>query len=166
MWGAIVILLASAAVPEGSAKRLGEVRGLIKARGASEALWSLFADDKRWDQLLDDIATGTSEWLAVAAELHPVSDAHASESLAIALQEALPRNPAGVLDLVAARSFSAPEACGNYGFGQIEDERPASVILQLVDRRIDAVARLANGSLTSARDACLKELRSLRAGLE
>lgn len=165
MWAVILLVLAGAASSPESAKRLGDVRSLIAAQGARQALSLLFTDDKKWELLLDDIATGTPGWLSVAAELRSVSDAHASETLAMAVQEALPRNPVGVLDLVAAQRFSLADACGMYGFGQIEDERPMSAILGLVDKRTEAVSRVRKSRLATVRDGCLVELKSLRADL-
>jgi hypothetical protein len=58
--------------------------------------------------------------------------------------------------------FTASQACGMYGFGQIEDERPKAVVLGLVDRRIKAVRNLRTHDLVAARDACLGELHKLR----
>ncbi len=166
MWGMILLVLVGPSAPQESAKRLGEVRGFIQANGARQALSTLFADDQRWDLMLDDIATGTQEWLSVAAELRAVSDAHAGATLAMAIQEALPRNPVGVLGLVAAQRFTVADACGMYGFGQIEDERPMRVLLGLVDKRTDAVSRVTKRGLSAVRDGCLKELRSLRVALQ
>jgi len=126
----------------------------------------MVADDARWDSLLEQVGSGTREWLAVAAQLRPVSDAHASETLDMAIQEALPHNAAGVLALVAAGVFDADSACSMYGFGQIEDERPPSEVLILVEKRIVAVSAVRTPKLASARDACLGKLKALRADLK
>jgi hypothetical protein len=166
MWAAILLALATAASSPDSTKRLAEVRGLMATRGPRQTLSSLFAQDDRWDLLLDDIATGKTDWLSVAAELRAVSDAHASETLAMAIQEALPRNPTGVLDLIATQRLEIAVACSGYGFGQIEDERPISEILGLVDKRVQAVSRVRRTSLAAARDGCLTELKSLRTSLQ
>jgi hypothetical protein len=157
-----VLSLVMTAIPQASAGRLAEVRNLIAEQGARQALWRLFDDDAAWDSLLNQIASGRRDWLSVASQLRRVSDAHASETLDMAIQEALPRNPVGVLDLVAAGAFSAQGACGMYGFGQIEDERPPPVLIRLVDRRIAAVSAVKKTSLLGVRDGCLRELESLR----
>jgi hypothetical protein len=166
VWAIIVLILATGAPREDSAARLLEVRTLIADLGPRDALRSLFQDLSRWKVLLEDIATGESEWLGVAAEFRAESDAYASETLTMAIQEALPENPTGVLQLVAAGKFDVHDACGMYGFGQIEDERPLSVILALVDKRTDAVSGIAKPELAAARDGCLWELARLRAILE
>jgi hypothetical protein len=168
MWAVIFLGLAgpadAARAPQ-SVERLGHVRSLIAAHGTRDALSLLSSDDRQWDLLLDDVATGTPGWLKVAAEFLRISDAHASETLAMAVQEALPRNPVGVLELVAAQRFNLPDACGMYGFGQIEDERPVSLILALVDKRIKAVSLVKKSSLVPVRDECLVALKRLRARL-
>ncbi len=162
----ILLALLAGPPPGGVAERLREVRALIQRQGAAHALGTLYNDDQRWDRLLDDIATGDASWLRVAADLRAVSDADASETLAMAIQEALPRNTPGVLELVANHRVSVANACGMYGFGQIEDERPLTQILGLVDKRTKLVARVTKPSLASARDACLNELRRLRKALQ
>ena len=149
---AIVALLAA-----GSGDRLVEVRDVLKVHGRGAASF-LFQDDQRWDRLLRDIATGQKEWLAIAAELRAGADGGAGETLSMAVQEALPRNPVGVLRLVSLGRFDVQGVCGNYGFGQIEDERPVSVLLGLVAKRVEAVSRVKNEDLRVARAACLDEL--------
>ena len=145
---------------------LEEVQALIAEKGPRGTIHQLFEDDERWDQFLEIIATGKKEWLTIAAQLRPATDAHASETLDMALQEALPRNPAGVLDLVATDVVSVSQVCGMYGFGQIEDERPNTVLVALVDKRIAAVSALKQPTLSGVRNACLEELQALRVLLE
>jgi len=90
-------------------------------------------------------------------------DGHQSQhSKFAAIQEALPKNPTGGLRLLSRGAVSVADACGMYGFGQIEDERPTTVVLRMVDRRIDAVGHVRAPELIAARDACVAELRSLR----
>jgi len=69
---------------------------LDHAPGAAAALSLLFDDDSKWDVVLEGVATGTPEWLSIAADLRSVSDAHATETLVMAVQEALPNSPRGV----------------------------------------------------------------------
>jgi hypothetical protein len=142
-----------------------EVRTSIAEKGARATLRALLADEERWDQLIGEIGSGKSDWLEVAVQLRTVSDAHATETLDMALQEALPANPTGVLNLVRRGAFTAHEVCGMYGFGQIEDERPVSELVLLVDRRIAAVSVIAKPELAATRNHCLDELRLLRSRL-
>lgn len=108
------------------------------------------------------IGTGEPEWLRVAQRLRPGSDAASGEILCMAVQEALPKNASGVLSLVHQGAFSVENACAMYGFGQIEDERPVSVLLGLVDLRVRAVESVRDAELALERDACLQALRKLR----
>jgi len=145
----------------GSQVSAREVQRVIDTKGAHDAVWQFFDDDEL-AAVGRGIATGAEDWLKIARELYAVSDAGASEHLVDAIQEALPKNPAGVLRLVAAGGFEITHACGGYGFGQYDDERPTTVILGLVDRRIVAVSRVRQPDLAHHRDACLTELRRLR----
>jgi len=128
-----VLLIGGGASPSSETLDAEQIRALIKKHGTREALHQIFDDLKSEMALADGIATGRREWLAIAAELRPVSDGASGETLCMSIQEALPRNPAGVLELMRGGVFGAKEACGMYGFGQIEDARPTSVILGLVD---------------------------------
>ncbi len=124
MTSILLALVLVAQTSQGSSTFLSEVRELIAAQGPKGALSTLFGDNARWEAVLGAVATGKKEWLSVAAQLRPASDAHATETLNMAIQEALPHNSVAVLELVASGIFSAHEACGMYGFGQIQDGRP------------------------------------------
>ena len=160
----MIVLAFVAFLAAGPADRLVEVRNVLKIRGRGAASF-LFSDDQRWDRLLRDIATGHKDWLAIAAELRAGADGGAGETLTMAMQEALPRNPVGVLRLVSLGRFDVG-VCGNYGFGQIEDERPVAVLLGLVAKRVEAVSRVKSEELRAARTACLDELAKLRVALK
>lgn len=162
---ALMVVVAFQSAP-GVVLRAADVRSLLTRQGADRALSLLFDDDSKWDAVLEGVATGTPEWLSVAADLRAVSDAHATETLVMAIQEALPKSPRGVLRLVTRRAFTAGDACGGYGFGQIEDERPLTLLLGLVYKRITAVSHVAGLELAAARQACLQELGMLRRDLQ
>jgi hypothetical protein len=146
--------------------RPADIQRQIAIDGPANELRFLFRDNRRWDRFLDAVATGEAPWLGVAAELRSRSDAAASETLDMAIQEALPKNPTRVLQLVSRGSFTSEGACGMYGFGQIEDERPLAVLLGLVDKRMAAVNDVHVPELAAVRDDCLRELRSLRQNLQ
>ena len=146
--------------------RAPDIQRQIAIDGPANELRYLSVDDRQWDRFLDLVATGEAPWLSVAAELRSVSDAAASETLDMAIQEALPKNPTGVLQLVSRGSFTAQGACGMYGLGQIEDERPVPVLIGLVDKRMAAVSAADAPGVAPVRDDCLRELRSLRQKLQ
>lgn len=143
-----------------------QVHELIDAKGARGAVAQLFDSDAHEMALANGIGTGESEWLRVAQRLRPGSDAASGEILCTAVQEALPKNPAGVLSLVHQGAFSVENACAMYGFGQIEDERPVPVLLGLVDVRVRAVESVRSAELALEREACLGALRKLREVLQ
>ena len=143
-----------------------KVHTLIDAVGDRAAVQQLFDSGALENAVVDGIATGGAGWLRVAERLKPASDGAAGELLSIAVQEALPKNPAGVLALVRRGAFPAIHACGNYGFGQIEHERPLSVVLRLVDRRVRAVRSVLDPRLATEQRLCIEELGKLRIALE
>ena len=159
-----ILLLGCVLSTAGEPEKLtaSSVQRLIDHQGPRATLEQLFARSE--NALADGIATGGAAWLRVAAQLRPVSDGASAEVLCMAIQEALPRNPTGVLGLVHRGVFTARDACGMYGFGQIEDQRPTAVLLGLVDGRIRAV-RGVRGDLANERDACLSDLSILRSRL-
>src|SRR5438477_12601046 len=50
-----------------------------------------------YDRVLDGVSSGDSRWLALVPRLDPGTDAGSAEFLRIAVAEAIPKNPAGVL---------------------------------------------------------------------
>jgi hypothetical protein len=78
------------------------------------------------------------------------------------MRKALPKNPKAVLKLLQKGVFTSGDVCGEYGFGQIEDERPKEVILGLIDLRVRVVTAINSSSLVEERQACLQELAKLR----
>lgn len=156
------ILIAVLAQDPGTRVELHHVQESLRSVGPKGTLRFLFDDQARWDSVLSAVGDGQDSWLEIAGALREVSDAHASETLDMAIQEALPLNPVGVLTLVEHGTFTVDGACGMYGFGQIEDERPRAVIVGLVDRRIEAVSKVQQSSLKVVTSACLAELARLR----
>ena len=137
----------------------------INREGAAAVLRRLFATLETEEALLKGIGTGGADWLLVAERLRPASDGAASLGLTFAVQDALPKNPGGVLQLVQRHAFSVEDACGGYGSGQIEDERPAGVIRSLVQTRVEAVHALRSRELAVERKACLEHLAALKGSL-
>lgn len=143
-----------------------KVHRLIDSIGPHQAIRRLFDSGDLENAVLNGIATGGAGWLHVAERLAPESDGVAGEGLCMAIQEALPKNPQGVLTLVHRGTFAVVHACGGYGFGQIEDERPTSVLLRLVDKRVQAVRAVTDAGLATEQQACLEALGNLRSVLQ
>jgi hypothetical protein len=79
------------------------------------------------------------------------------------MQDALPKCPAVILDILAkGDSFTVAEVCGNYGSGQIEDQRPKAVVLSAIRERQRLVKlATATGPSDVAKGACLDRLAKL-----
>jgi hypothetical protein len=63
-----------------------------------------------WNMVIAAISSGQAAWLAVAQGLAPGADAGSGEDLETALSTALPKNPAGVLDLTG-KTFPIADIC-------------------------------------------------------
>jgi hypothetical protein len=163
MRSVVAAILLGAASATARAASLAEVQTLIATKGADAAVRELFDGD--WEALLQSVATGSDAWLAVATELRPVTDGASSETMGMALQEALLRNPSSVLGLVAKGRLGSADVCRGYGFEQ-DPEPSTAVLIGLLDKRIKAVTAIRHSTLKVARDACLKELREFRAHLQ
>jgi hypothetical protein len=69
---------------------------------------SMFGD---YDKVLEGVSSGDARWLALVPKLDPGTDAGSAEFLLIAVAEALPKNPAGVLRFTSRLSWFR-NACG------------------------------------------------------
>lgn len=145
------------------------VAQLVGEKGAKQAVRSLFSDPLTWNDVLQGIGTGRSEWLTLAPMLRPGTDGASAEELAMAIQAALPTAPALVLKMTSiqgdAKTFPVRDACGGYGFGQIEDTRPKATILGLIRQRQGAVTKVTDAVLAERRAECLRELGRLEAAI-
>jgi hypothetical protein len=145
------------------------VAQLVGEKGSKQAVRSLFSDPLTWNDVLQGIGTGRNEWLALAPMLRPGTDGASAEELAMALQAALPIAPARVLDMTSiqddVKTFPVRDACGGYGFGQIEDTRPKTTILGLIRQRQGAVTKVTDAALAERRAECLRELGRLEAAI-
>lgn len=154
---AMVLVLACA--PSTMAQRqlrASDVLRVIERDGSPAALKRIFDDTSQSSILLRGVARGTGGWLAVAAKLRPVSDAGASEELDLAVAEALPRSPAGVLRLLPA-PFAVARICGVPFV-----EQPVAESQSYRRRALAAVVSVRDHRLRSVRDQCLDALRSAK----
>lgn len=139
-----------------------EIRARLGKEGAQQVLRDLTARLSTWDHVRAGVSSGSREWLEVAAALEPVADGGYGLSLVLAFQDALPRSPKTVLEIVrSGSSFTVFEACGGYGEGQLEDERPSEVLLGLVRERRTAVQAVIDRALSDVQRGCLAELDRL-----
>lgn len=128
------------------------VKALLAAKGGQEAVRLLFEDDNAWDSLLKGVASGRREWLLVAQELSPFTDAHASETLGMAVEEALVEAPSLTLEIFGSG------ACTGVGFADQEAESLQQVLREISKRR-KALASVSQPRLAAAKKECLALLQ-------
>jgi len=140
-----------------------DVIDMIKSKGTDAALRSLYQDESRWLELLRGIATGKTQWLAVATKLRPASDAGASEQLALAVGEALANRAGNVLS-IAVPGFTISSVCSG---PDVDDKRFDSYRLAMaaIEKRERRVRAVKNERLAAIRDRCLTELEQAKLGV-
>ncbi len=80
--------------------KLEDIRRDIQKHGPKKVVDQLAkGDGKAWLEVEQHIANGDANWIELALELRPGTDAGTGEGLVIALATALPKNPEAVLDL-------------------------------------------------------------------
>lgn len=133
----------------------GQVAAEIKAQGAKATIAKLAADDQ-WDTLSEHIVDGEPDWIALAPQLAPGSDAGSAEDLGIALAFALPKRPVEVLHAIDPGNgivLGVDRVCG---MPFIEDTVQD---LQGYKRKaIAAVRAVTDSDLQNVRQACIAAL--------
>jgi len=130
----------------------------LEARGPKvvvEELWN----GAGWDDVLWHVRSGDAEWLRVAVALHAGTDAGSSETLALALGDALDRHAAAVLRIVAP-TFGTGEICAG---PDIDHFVARDAYVAALDRRISAVSAIGEADLAADRASCLSSLKEVRA---
>lgn len=105
-----------------------------------------------YDKVLSGIASGNARWLALVPRLEPGTDAATGETLTVAVAQALPKNPAGVLRLIATKPSWA-SACS---YPMIEPT--AKETRAYFRAAVPAVRSVHEPALQSARTRCLAAL--------
>jgi hypothetical protein len=125
----------------------------IERLGASTVLSELVKNDQKFDDVLDHIESGRSEWLEVARRLKPASDAGSSLALNYSVARALLKQPERVLDLVG-RGFEIDRICTS---PFIEPEK--GVAERYERQALKILARLQQSGVTHAAE-CAVLIRS------
>lgn len=126
--------------------RLGSRRTVNELAGAG-------ADFGEYETVLDGIASGDAQWLALVPRLQPGTDAGTSESLRIAVAEALARNPTAVLRLIK-HNRAWREVCA---YPMIEPTRKEA--RNYFRAAIPAVKGVRSPALQRVKHVCLAELQ-------
>ena len=160
----LVCILAASFASADMTKQLTAVavRRLIQNLGAAAALQQMYNNERSWERLLANIATGQSEWLEIANTLFLVSDAGASEQLELAVGEALEHRPQNVLRI------SVPAlGIGICGGPDVDDHRYDSYEFSMsaIKKRQKMLLTVDAQDLRASRTACIAELEKAKAGI-
>lgn len=109
-----------------------------------------------YDKVLEGVASGDARWLALVPRLDPGTDAGSAESLRIAVAEALPRNPAGVLRFTSRLSWFR-DACAYPMIEPTDQEERAYFRVA-----IPALKAVHDPALRRPKRICLTELMKAR----
>lgn len=109
---------------------------------------------RRWDLVLDRIESGAVEWLGVAKDLSPGTDAGTSTGLRVTLARALPKNPGGVLALIDGKVITVEYLC-TAPF--IEPE--AAFLRRYLRDTKSALETLKDSTVDAYRRDCLQEIQ-------
>lgn len=112
--------------------------------------------NKGWYHVLEQIATGDTQWLDVARALYPGSDAGAAEALQIVVAEALPKAPAQVLRMLGTdyRGYEFKIVCS-----APHNEPPPGVVEAYLQQAEAALLALRVPELEERRQLCLQYIR-------
>jgi hypothetical protein len=69
----------------------------LRKESPRDVVERLFRQPGRWTAVVDGVASGQMRWLEVASLLQPGTDAHSSEELSMAIEDAFVRSPVAVL---------------------------------------------------------------------
>jgi hypothetical protein len=102
------VLLSHAALADMAPPALptpAQIHDMIAAVGATKAVGQLYQKGQ-YDEIMDKMGGGQSEWIALAPALAEGTDADTSEELSISLALALPINPEAVLQVLTIKGTS------------------------------------------------------------
>lgn len=105
-----------------------------------------------YDKVLEGVSSGEVRWLALVPRLDPGTDAGTAEFLHIAVAEALPKNPAGVLRFTS-RAWWFRDACG---YPMIEPTKRE--MRAYFKAAVPALKAVHDPALERAKRICLTEL--------
>ncbi len=151
--GGLLLPLAAFAA---AAPDLSSLQASIQANGPQKTIAELDAKDQL-EAVLGRIGEGRDEWIALAPKLSPGADGAAAEGLGIVLAQALPINPASVLQVLTEGpgNISVQRVCST---PFIETTKASDHAYD--QRAIRAVSSVADPRLAAKRDACLARLKS------
>jgi hypothetical protein len=144
----------------GAAPSAKDVEHSIRSKGTKAALAELTADEARWDELTDEMAKGSEQWLRILRDLYKVADGAAAMDLGIAASEALGTAPKTVFEILEP-SMGLDLLCNN-------DSSVGTNLagaLRLIDARRTAVRAIHDDTMGKKRDKCLALLDELESSM-
>lgn len=129
---------------------------IIKTKGAKKTVDRLTRNLESWDKTLHEISKGDPAWLEVARLLRPGTDAFMTTTLELAVANALPRNPRGVLRLIGP-SFTTMDVCTVPTL-----EASTKETLEYVNQAEIALESEIGPELDVVRKDCLAKVRNFR----
>jgi hypothetical protein len=135
----------------------------VKSRGAKAVVRELAKDWSVWDSICDKIASGDQAWLKAAAALQAGTDAGASETLDLALGEALEHDPKNVFESVG-KTMNLESICSG---PDVDNARYNSYELSMkaINLRINKVAAVKDRSLRKMSKECMHYLVESKKGI-
>lgn len=160
----LVLRLASAATAgQDEAADPEAIMQEVRGSGARVVLKGLYQDEDTWESLLARIGGGSPAWLEVATLLKTSAEGGASYELSIAVGEALAEAPEDALRALR-EAFDVETVCGEIALPS--DRKEWTDLPARIDQRVRAVAGARAPDIQAVREACLRELRALRARVQ
>ncbi len=134
------------------------VRNYLISNGAAATRHKYFACDDFEHSVYPSIESGDSEWVRLAEEMLPHSDACVAESIQSALGKAMQQAPENVLPLVDKNAMlRADRVCLPF----ISSELPKREQHAEIERSRTAIERVTDPSLGKQKEACLRFIRGV-----
>jgi hypothetical protein len=148
-------MLIAAGGADGPTRSAGSIAAEIRSEGSRPVVHRLW-DSGEFDRILEEIAAGDNEWIAISPELAAGADAGAAEGLGVALARALPKNAAAVLSVLdpGQPSISVARVCG---LPFIEVSK--SDLEHYRDQAEAALRQVHGAALADRKAVCLADLR-------
>ena len=138
-----------------------EIISATKTYGAHYVVAQLFDSDAWVRVVYPGISSGDSEWLKVAKELYPATDAGASEEMDDALSLALLKRPYAALPILKELWWHGSDTC----YFEWDSEFPNMTVREYATRLEKALEKSPNKEIVELRKSCLEGLEKTRQGL-
>jgi hypothetical protein len=159
----IIVLFWSGTVFAQATLTPASISDSISRIGASATLYHIYHNNREWAELLSGISSGSPSWIKIGLRLHDVSDAGTSESIILAIGEALEYKPINVLE-IAIPKLGVEAICSG---PDIDDSRYNSYALAIkaIENRKRRLKKITTVRLMSLRNQCISDLEKSKIGI-